>query len=524
MIRKLRDTSISIKVMFFPVLIAVSILATQFINQFVNRRVMDTAIYPSFEKQLLTSHQNTLKHLVDAEAASLAEKLKTTGTREERIRVITAETDPIRFFSDGSGYFFAYDLSGVRINVPIDKSQNGRNLIALEDMKGIRFIEEFVKAAKNGGGFVRYYFEKEGKGVQPKLSYIRTVPGTDFLIGTGVYIDNVETELEMLQKNVSSEESRYSRFLIGVFLALLAAAVALSLLMSRVLTGSISKVAKGLMSGIDQVAAASQQVSSSGQHLAEGASEQAASLEEVSSSLEEIASTTRQNAEHASQANQLMMEAMDVAQRANDSMSLLTLSMQEIANASEDTQKIIKTIDEIAFQTNLLALNAAVEAARAGEAGAGFAVVADEVRNLALRAAEAAKNTAGLIEGTVRKVGEGTSRVEDTNREFRLVSQTFTRSRDLVDGIAAASREQAQGIEQVNRAVSDLDKVTQQNASDSEESASLANEMHTQAEQMRGFIAGLIGRKGSGEKTSFPKPHSSQNGYGPLPLPSRLTH
>jgi methyl-accepting chemotaxis protein len=485
--------------MFFPVLLIVTIVATEFFNQYLNHRVMDEAIYPSFEQQIIGGHKNTLKNIVDVEAVSLAEKLEKLSTREEKIAAVTADTDPIRFFQDGSGYFFTYDLSGVRVNVPIDKSLNGQNVISLEDKKGIRFVEEFVKAAKNGGGFVQYYFVKDGKGIQPKLSYVRTVPGTDFLIGTGIYIDNVEAERASLQKNVGEEESRWLVVRVAIFLVLLAVTFLLSLLMSRSLTGSIRKVTEGLMSGIDQVASASSQVLSSSQELAEGASNQAASLEEVSSSLEEIAGMTRQNAENASEANQIMVGAMGVVERANESMTRLTGSMQEIWSASEQTQKIVKTIDEISFQTNLLALNAAVEAARAGEAGAGFAVVANAVRNLAMRAAEAAKNTAGLIEETVKKVRHGSDQVDRTNQEFKMVADTFNKSGELVGQIAAASKEQAQGIEQVNRAVSELDRFTQDNASSSEESASLATQMNSQAEQMRGYIAGLIGRKSSGE-------------------------
>jgi methyl-accepting chemotaxis protein len=492
---KLRNASVNLKVMFFPVLLVAVILVVQTLNHYVDHKVMENVIYPGFEQQILARHKDALKHIVDVEAMSLAERLKNLSTKEEKAAAVVAETDPIRFFPDGSGYFFTYDLSGVRVNVPINKAQNGMNLIALEDKKGIRFIEEFVKTAKNGGGFVEYFFEKEGKGIQPKLSYVRTIPGTDFLIGTGVYIDNVESERADLQRHVGSEKSRYLRSLIAIFLALLLVAILLSLLIARSLTRSIRKVTDGLVSGIDQVASASRQVLSSSRQLAEGASEQAASLEEVSSSLEEIASTTRQNAENASQANQLTNGAMEVVEKANKSMALLTTSMREISKASEDTQKIIRTIDEIAFQTNLLALNAAVEAARAGEAGAGFAVVADEVRNLAMRSAEAAKNTAGLIEETVKKVKDGSDLVERTNREFNLVAETVTKSGEIVGEIAAASREQTQGIEQVNRAVADLDRVTQQNAADSEESESIAAEMHSQAEQMKGFIAGLIGEK-----------------------------
>jgi methyl-accepting chemotaxis protein len=247
-----------------------------------------------------------------------------------------------------------------------------------------------------------------------------------------------------------------------------------------------------ILEGSNQVAAASLQVSSSSQSLAEGASEQAASIEETSSSIEEMTSMTRQNADHANQANALMGEAGQVTQEANRSMDELTRSMGEITSASEETGKIIKTIDEIAFQTNLLALNAAVEAARAGEAGAGFAVVADEVRNLALRAAEAAKNTSGLIEETVKKVKTGAELVSRTSEVFGKVAVSTKKVGELVAEIAAASKEQAQGIEQINRAVSEMDKVVQRNAASAEESASAAEEMTSQAEKMKVHVAGIV--------------------------------
>jgi methyl-accepting chemotaxis protein len=173
-------------------------------------------------------------------------------------------------------------------------------------------------------------------------------------------------------------------------------------------------------------------------------------------------------------------------------MEKLTISMKDISEASEETQKIVKTIDEIAFQTNLLALNAAVEAARAGEAGAGFAVVADEVRNLAMRAADAAKNTSGMIEGTVKKIKDGSDLVTTTNEAFTEVATSASKVGELVGEIAAASNEQAQGIEQVNRAVAEMDKVTQQNAANAEESAGASEEMRGQAEQMKDVIAELL--------------------------------
>jgi methyl-accepting chemotaxis protein len=270
---------------------------------------------------------------------------------------------------------------------------------------------------------------------------------------------------------------------------------------TRSVTKPIRRVIEGLEGGADQVASASLQISSASQSLAEGASEQAAGIEETSSSIEEMSSMTRQNADNANQANLLMAETTKVVDEANRSMVELTESMKEISSASEETAKIIKTIDEIAFQTNLLALNAAVEAARAGEAGAGFAVVADEVRNLAMRAADAARNTASLIEGTVKKIKNGSEIVYRTNEAFGKVATGAKKAGELVGEIAAASSEQAQGIEQVNKAVSEMDRVVQKNAASAEESASAAEEMNAQAETMKGFVGELMtlvgGRNGT---------------------------
>lgn len=270
--------------------------------------------------------------------------------------------------------------------------------------------------------------------------------------------------------------------ILGIFLAVL---------IIRSITKPINEVVRGLAEGADRVASASNEVSSSSEELAEGASEQAASIEETSSSLEEMSSMTRQNASNAEQANHLMRTTRDTVSRASGSMEKLTVSMTEISRASEDTSKIIKTIDEIAFQTNLLALNAAVEAARAGEAGAGFAVVADEVRNLAMRAAEAARTTSDLIEGTVKKVKEGSNLLGVTDGEFQEVAVSVEKSAELVGEIAAASNEQSQGIEQINKAVVNMDTVVQRNAANAEESASASKEMKGQAALMKGFVNAL---------------------------------
>jgi methyl-accepting chemotaxis protein len=207
--------------------------------------------------------------------------------------------------------------------------------------------------------------------------------------------------------------------------------------------------------------------------LSDSSSQQAASIEETSASLDEMASMTKQNAENTTAANHLMITVREAIEKANQAMMELTRSMTEIARASEQTQKIIKNIDEVAFQTNLLALNAAVEAARAGEAGAGFAVVADEVRNLALRATDSAKDTANLIQDIVNKVRGGEKLVTVTNDAFGSVIGSSKKVQELMEEIAAASREQSDGIHQINRAVADMNQVTQQNAANAQELASV---------------------------------------------------
>jgi len=321
-------------------------------------------------------------------------------------------------------------------------------------------------------------------------------------------LDKNLRELWELEKELSKKRYDFSlesfNAMLKIFALVLAIAIAVSLivsiLMARLITSPIQKtirviekIAEGdltqkiglsdkdeigaLTRSVDEMRQKTEEVVSQSkgmsQNLSEAASAQASSLEETSSSLEEMTSMVKQSAGNATEANNLMITGQQVIEKANVSMNELTESMKDIAVGSEETQKIVKTIDEIAFQTNLLALNAAVEAARAGEAGSGFAVVAGEVRNLAMRAAEAAKNTSTLIENIVKKIRKGESLVGVTNESFKEIMGSSTKVVRLIGEIASASQEQSNGIDQINRAVADMNSLTQQNAAGAEELASI---------------------------------------------------
>lgn len=310
--------------------------------------------------------------------------------------------------------------------------------------------------------------------------------------------EHVMTDEEMLK---AASSTRNAVILFSV-IALVVGSI-LAFFISSSIVKAMTNVITGMRSGSEQVASASEQLSSSSQSMSEGASEQASSLEEVSSSLEEMASMTKQNAENAKQANGLASEANGAANQGMESMVKMSNAIGKIKTSSDETAKIIKTIDEIAMQTNLLALNAAVEAARAGEAGRGFAVVAEEVRNLAQRSAEAAKNTAELIAEAQQNSENGVSSSEDVGKALDQITESVKKVTILVAEVSAASDEQSQGIEQVNNAVAQMDRVTQQNAANAEESASASEELSGQAQNLNAMVESLVSIVGGRTKTSI---------------------
>lgn len=264
-----------------------------------------------------------------------------------------------------------------------------------------------------------------------------------------------------------------------------------------------------------QVAAASDQISSGSQSLAEGTSEQASSLEEVSASLQELASMTRQNATNAQEAQELSEGARKSASQGVEQMQHLSEAIDRIKTSSDSTAKIVKTIDEIAFQTNLLALNAAVEAARAGDAGKGFAVVAEEVRNLAMRSAEAAKNTAALIEEAVKNADGGVSINSEVLVKLTEINEQVVKVGAVLTEVALASDQQSQGVDQITTAMEQMNGVTQQAAANSEESAATAAELNSQADRMRGLVEQFVLSTGAQRQSSASRPATPTSASAP---------
>jgi methyl-accepting chemotaxis protein len=311
-----------------------------------------------------------------------------------------------------------------------------------------------------------------------------------------ILLEQMDTHtIEQAEDSVNILTKRITRGMISGSLCVLSTAMLITLIVyiiSRSTVKSLRSVIKGLESAYDGMSDASRQVSSASYELSEDVSEQAASLEEISSSLGQVASRIRQHSESAVNAEHTVKISAAHIEKANSSMTELTRTMQEISQASEESQNIIKTIENIAFQTNLLALNAAVEAARAGETGAGFAVVAEEVRRLALQSSDAAKEITVIIENTIKKIREGAGQTVSLSQTFARAKNTVDTFRELVNEVASGSKEQTQGIEQISESVSQVNQVLQNNTSKSEGLLITSEKMDTQAEHMNIFVRDLM--------------------------------
>lgn len=461
-------------------------------DQYFARRLTDTVTVPEMERGLTEANNALLRALVDSQVTALAPRLHGVSEAAAQNRIIEEATDPVRFFPDQSGYFFAYRTSGIRINVPTNKSANGKDCLGLTDANGKPFIAELIQAARDGSGYVQYNFDKPGTGILPKLSYVRLIPGTDIVFGTGIYIDNVESQLQALLGKLQAATAEQRRIQIAGGVALLVPLLGIAWLLTRSITRVMGRAVNDLHIASEQTAAAASQVSSTSQALAQNASMQAQIVSRSCNELRDVGERIRTNAAGARSVAQLATDAACAARAGDGEMTRMNEAIAEIETSATKTAQIIKVIDEIAFQTNLLALNAAVEAARAGEAGKGFAVVAEEVRNLAIRSASAARDTSVLIQTSAQAARNGVERSGGIGKALTSIATSTGQVNQSIVQIVNSGTEQAQAVGQVTESLARADSGTQANAAAAEESAAASEELSAQAEQLRSITRQLM--------------------------------
>lgn len=401
-------------------------------------------------------------------------------TLAEAQKEAVSQVDKMNY--QGKNYIWLTDYND---NMLAHPTLQGKNIANVADINGIRFFHEGVALAKEKGeGFISYHWKKPGadpKKVFPKISYFKNFPDWKIVIATGVYVDEIQTTVaktffEILVFNIVA-------LLIIIFISIFT--------IIKDIVKSMNEITKDLDENSQEVANAASELQAASEKLAEGSTEQASSIQETSSTLEETSSMVQNNQENTQQAAVLANQSKDYASKSYQEMLKMISAMDDLQKSSNEISKIIKVIDEIAFQTNILSLNAAVEAARAGDAGKGFAVVAQEVRSLAQRSANAAKETEIIIEHNIKIANEGSGITKVVQETIEEIDSQSKKVSDLLDEISIATKEQAQGIGQINKAVSQIETVISSNAQTAEESSSAAKSLFEQTLTLNDIIEQL---------------------------------
>ena len=404
----------------------------------------------------------------------------------------------MRFGEDQENYFWINDLNGIMKMHPINESLNGKSVLDVKDPNGKLIFREMIKKGKkSGNGFVNYQWPKPNfNEPQDKMSYIELFKPWNLIIGTGIYIDDVERNMNIIKES-SNEKLNLT---IGKNLIIVIILIALVTMLIFFIVYKIKNFFTNTIENISQINAevvtASDQIALSATNLAEGASQQAESVNNINATIKNSTQSNIQNAQKAEETDKLANDTNISAKKGDVSIKKLLSSMEKIMSSSEQIAKIIKDIDEIAFQTNLLALNAAVEAARAGEHGLGFAVVADEVKNLASRSSQSAKDTEMIINETISYIKDSNTIAEDTRKGFSDIFEKVSRTTDLIGTISVSLNTQVKEMNEISKEAQDINNVTQQNSATSEEAAAASEELNAQSlSMMRNFIelAKLVG-------------------------------
>ena len=448
--------------------------------------VMMTSIFlavKSIKESLLTQNTDKIDHITEMASyliGTYQQQIdKKILTLEQAQKMALAEISKIRY--EGTNYIWINDYEGNMIAHPTLKGDAS----ALVDKNGVKFIKEGInESIKNGTAVVKYVWTKQGEPeskLYPKISFFRNYPGWKWVIATGVYVDEIDT----IVRNTSLQ--------ILLFTILITIAIIFIIIFTFIkeIVDSMNRITQDLDYSSKEISVASSQLDAASEKLAEGSTEQAASIQETSSTLEETSSMVQQNRDNTKQAATLAKQSKDYADKSNQEMQAMMKAMEELKKSSGEISKIIKVIDEIAFQTNILSLNAAVEAARAGDAGKGFAVVAEEVRSLAQRSAGAAKDTAVIIESNISMSENGVHLAKNVQESISEIDTQSKKVSELLDEISVATDEQAQGVSQIHKAISQMEIVLASNAQTAEESSAASKALYNQTLNMNEIIERL---------------------------------